>query len=316
MLVPHGGSRPRQINIHLSLIVLLTLAWTGITFWGSYLSAQHIDYWRTEISNHAMKLKIRYLMAQIDRSRRYLDEVKTADGQLREFLKYQNATSLVTNEKPLKPLSGADDGTGGPALADANDLSRLLRMNEPDMSWQHLFDKVSLMKGEAQTRITSFNEINSWIERQRHLFHATPRGWPTRGRLTSRYGSRFSPFDGNSEFHPGVDISGPTGTPIHATADGMVRLASWASGYGNLVLLQHDFGFSTRYAHNSRLLVRVGERIKRGHVIALMGTTGKSSGTHCHYEVWRNGERKNPAAYLQEDAKIEKFSVAKKKQSH
>lgn len=313
MLVPHGGSHPRQISIHFSLIILLTITWTGITFWGSYLSAQHIDYWRTRISNHAMKLKIRYLVAQIDQSREYLDEVKTVDAQMRDLLKNQNAISVITTEKQEDV---AHDGTGGPTLADMNDLTRIVQSVGPDISWNYLFNRVGLMKVEAEDRITSFNEINTWIERQRRLFHATPRGWPCRGWMTSRYGSRASPFDGNAEFHPGIDISGPTGTPVCATADGVVRLAAWTSGYGNLVLLQHDFGFSTRYAHNSRILVRAGDTVKRGQTIALMGTTGKSSGTHCHYEVWKHNERKNPASYLKEEVKLEKFSLANKRQSH
>src|SRR5262245_18169323 len=83
MLVPHGGGQPKQINIHISIIVLVTLVWAGITFWGSYLSAQHVDYWRTQVSNQAMKLKVRYLLAQLDRSRQYMDEVRTVDAQLR-----------------------------------------------------------------------------------------------------------------------------------------------------------------------------------------------------------------------------------------
>ncbi len=304
MLVPHGGSRPRQINIPLSLILFVTFAWAGITFWGSYLSAQHVDYWRTQASNQVMKLKIRYLMAQLDQSREYMDEVKTVDEQLRQLLQYQNASSLIKNDQPLKPSKQASAATGGPTIADANDLTRVLQSGEPDMSWPHLVREITGMKSEAKDRLTSFNELTSWIEAQRRLFRATPRGWPCNGPLTSHYGTRTSPFDGQAEFHPGIDISGNLGTAVRATADGVVRLASWNSGYGNLVLLQHEFGYSTRYAHNSRILVKVGDRVKRGQVIALMGTTGKSSGVHCHYEVWRYTARKNPLAFIREDPKF------------
>jgi murein DD-endopeptidase MepM/ murein hydrolase activator NlpD len=160
------------------------------------------------------------------------------------------------------------------------------------------------MKYEAKDRLSSYTELTNWIEAQRRLFRATPRGWPCSGPLTSHYGQRHSPFDDTEEFHPGIDISGTLGTPVRATADGVVRVASWNSGYGNLVLLQHEFGYSTRYAHNSRFLVRVGDRVKRGQAIALMGTTGKSSGVHCHYEVWRYNARKNPIAYVSEDPKF------------
>ena len=308
MVVPHGGSKPRQINVHLSLILFVTFAWAGITFWGSYLSAQHVDYWRTQLNNQAMKLKIRYLMTQLDKSREYMDEVKTVDAQLRDLLQYQNQTSLIKNEKPLPTSTETPardgSGTGGPTATDANDLARLLQFAGPDVSWPALVNKVDMMKTEAHERITSFSELSGWIDTQRRLFRATPRGWPCNGGLSSRYGSRKSPFTGAEEFHPGIDISGPLGTPVRATADGVVRVASWNSGYGNLVLLQHDFGFSTRFAHNSKILVKVGDHVKRGQVLALMGTTGKSSGVHCHYEVWRYNVRKNPLHFLRDDVKF------------
>jgi murein DD-endopeptidase MepM/ murein hydrolase activator NlpD len=263
MVVPHGGSRPRQVNIHFSFILIITLIWAGITFWGSYLSAQHVDYWRGQVSNQAMKLKIKYLLAQLDQSRQYLDEVKTVDAQLRELIQHQNEASILKNDQPLKSQTAPHtDGTGGPTIADANELSRLLQGNESDLSWPILVNKVSLTKNEAMARLTSFNELTNWIEIQRRLFRATPRGWPCQGQLSSHYGQRKSPFDGIAEFHPGIDISNSQGTAIRATADGVVRLASWNSGYGNLVLLQHEFGFSTRYAHNSKILVNVGDHVK------------------------------------------------------
>ncbi|MCG3205976.1 MAG: hypothetical protein KCHDKBKB_02702 [Elusimicrobia bacterium] len=305
MIVPHGSSRPRQINIHLSMILLITFTWATITFWGTYLSAQHVDYWRTEVTNQAMKMKIKYLLAQMDKSREYLDEVKTVDAQLRDLLQYQNQTAVITNEKPPQEIkSQSADGTGGPTMVDANNLARIMQSVGPDISWPTLIQKVGSMKTEAQDRLKSFDDLSDWIDTQRRLFRATPRGWPYQGPLTSKYGERNSPFNGSFEFHPGIDIKGPHGAPVRATADGVVRLASWNGGYGNLVLIQHEFGFSTRYAHNSRLLVKPGEKVKRGQIIALMGTTGKSSGVHCHYEVWRYNIRKNPISYLREDQKF------------
>lgn len=304
MVVPHGGIKPRQFNVPVVLILLFVFTWTGVTVWGSYLSAQHVDYWRSQASNQAMKLKIRYLLAQLDQSRAYLDEVKTVDGQLRELLQYQTADSLIKNELPKEKPAQTGGATGGPTTGDASDLSRVLQSMGADISWPSIVHKVGFMKSEANHRLTSFNDLSGWIDTQRRLFRATPRGWPSFGPLTSRYGERKSPFDQTEEFHPGIDISGRLGTPIRATADGVVRLSSWNSGYGNLVVLQHEFGYSTRYAHNSRLLVKYGEKVKRGQVLAMMGTTGKSSGVHCHYEVWRYNVRKNPASFLREDAKF------------
>lgn len=302
MIVPHGAARPKQINIHLFVIALGVLTWTGITFWGSYLSAQHVDYWRTQLSNQVLKMKIQYLTGQLDKSRSYLDEVKAVDNQLRALLNYKDEATLIKEDKP----EGNQRGTGGPAPLDQANLARLLTNIPSDISWNQLINQVQKLKSEARERIVSYQEVTSWIEMRRRLYRATPIGWPCRGHLTSRYGHRNSPFGGADEFHPGVDISAPLGTPIRATADGTVRLAGWNSGYGNLVVLFHEFGFSTRYAHNSRILVRVGDKVKRGQVLALMGATGKSSGVHSHYEVWQNAQRKNPMPYMSADFQAQK----------
>jgi murein DD-endopeptidase MepM/ murein hydrolase activator NlpD len=105
----------------------------------------------------------------------------------------------------------------------------------------------------------------------------------------------------NREFHPGLDIADAYGTQIRATADGIVIRARRSGGYGNLVMIRHDLGYATLYGHASRLFVREGGRVKRGQVIAAMGSTGRSTGSHVHYEVWFNGKTVNPAAFLNKD---------------
>jgi murein DD-endopeptidase MepM/ murein hydrolase activator NlpD len=155
--------------------------------------------------------------------------------------------------------------------------------------------------------VASYKEIAVNLAWRRRVLAATPQGWPAPGRITSRYGYRFSPMrsdDGeepeNREFHPGLDIADAFGTPIHATADGVVARARRSGGYGNLVMLKHDLGYATAYGHASRLFVREGDRVKRGQVIAAMGSTGRSTGSHVHYEIWFNGKTVNPAKFLKD----------------
>jgi murein DD-endopeptidase MepM/ murein hydrolase activator NlpD len=116
--------------------------------------------------------------------------------------------------------------------------------------------------------------------------------------FSSFYGVRSDPFRGTAAMHAGVDIPGPTGTPIYATADGIVERAAWTGGYGNMVELEHGRGLETRYGHLSKILVAQGQRVKRGDVIALMGSTGRSTGSHLHYEVRMDGRAVNPVPYL------------------
>ena len=122
-----------------------------------------------------------------------------------------------------------------------------------------------------------------------------PAIWPTTGVVTSPYGLRW----GGTDFHPGIDIANDLGTPIVATADGIVEYAGWnAGGYGNMVDINHGNGLMTRYGHASQVVVTVGQNVKRGQLIAYMGSTGFSTGPHCHYEVHVSGQRVNPISYL------------------
>lgn len=122
-----------------------------------------------------------------------------------------------------------------------------------------------------------------------------PSIWPTTGVVTSPYGLRW----GGSDFHPGIDIANDIGTPILATADGIVEYAGWNSGgYGNMVDINHGNGIMTRYGHGSQVVVAAGQHVVRGQVIMLMGSTGFSTGPHVHYEVHVNGQRVNPISYL------------------
>lgn len=116
--------------------------------------------------------------------------------------------------------------------------------------------------------------------------------------FTSLFGVRSDPFRGTAAMHAGVDIPGPVGTPIYATADGIVGRSGWVGGYGNLVELDHGGGLQTRYGHLSRITVPAGSRVRRGDVIGLMGSTGRSTGSHLHYEVRMDGRAVNPMPYL------------------
>ena len=117
--------------------------------------------------------------------------------------------------------------------------------------------------------------------------------------LTSSYGVRSDPFRGQAAMHAGIDLAAPTGTAVYATADGMVEHASWEGGYGNMVEIEHGKGLATRFGHLSRILVHEGQMVHRGDLVALVGSTGRSTGPHLHYEVRIDGHAVNPMPFLQ-----------------
>ncbi len=125
-----------------------------------------------------------------------------------------------------------------------------------------------------------------------------PLMWPHRGKITSPFGSRIHPIFKTRTMHTGIDIDGNTGDPVKAAADGEVLYAGWLKGYGQIVILDHGGSLSTVYAHMSRINVEEGQRVRRGHVVGRVGSTGTSTGSHLHFEVRVNGDAKDPLRYL------------------
>ncbi|HEX8063007.1 MAG TPA: M23 family metallopeptidase [Allosphingosinicella sp.] len=145
--------------------------------------------------------------------------------------------------------------------------------------------------------------FNSWtrLDQLEQGTVAIPSAEPVHGtNFTSGYGVRSDPFKGRAAMHAGIDLAGPIGTPIYATADGVVQRSEYNNGgYGNLVELDHGHGIQTRYGHLSKSMVAAGQKVKRGDMIALMGSTGRSTGSHLHYEVRIDGKAVNPVPFLQ-----------------
>ena len=156
----------------------------------------------------------------------------------------------------------------------------------------------------AAAETTKFDELMVDIDRMNLLRIAigkVPYAMPVLDahRFTSNFGYRRDPKGGGRRMHAGVDFAAPSGTPLYATADGVVTSAGSESGYGNVVRIQHDFGFETVYAHQSRIRVKVGQRVSRGERIGDMGRTGRVTGVHLHYEVRLNGRPVNPMTYVE-----------------
>jgi murein DD-endopeptidase MepM/ murein hydrolase activator NlpD len=149
--------------------------------------------------------------------------------------------------------------------------------------------------GMLEARLAS---VRTDVDRRQALVAATPSMWPIAGWISSSFGNRKDPFTGAPDFHPGLDISADHGAPIHAPADGVVDSAAFNGNYGNLVTIDHGFGLVTRYGHMSRFAVAAGQAIKRGDVIGYVGSTGRSTSPHLHYEVLVNGQLTNPLRLL------------------
>lgn len=146
---------------------------------------------------------------------------------------------------------------------------------------------------------SELRQIKDVVDKSDVKLSSTPSGWPVRGYITDGYGFRHNPFGGGgSENHAGLDIATNHGTVISSTADGIVIFAGMSGGYGNLVVIDHGYGITTRYGHMSRIDVQVGQRVTRSKQIGAVGSTGRSTAPHCHYEVRLHDRPVNPLSYL------------------
>ena len=212
-----------------------------------------------------MKEKLNYYSSQFMEIKTTMAGLKKAEGD------FQKLFSLKSREKVLEHIDTSDTGS--------IDMEQL--------------------KQQIKITMSTVGEIKDYMSQQRDLYVSTPKGWPAAGRITSSFGNREHPRSGEPQFHTGIDIASDPGRPVRATADGIVSFADWSGGSGNLVALEHGFGFSTYYAHNKMLNVKIGQKVKRGDIIGYIGSTGNSTGPHVHYEVWREGKPMNPSHYLE-----------------
>jgi murein DD-endopeptidase MepM/ murein hydrolase activator NlpD len=245
-----------------------------------------------------------------------LDHLRTATGVLRlENASFRTATGELTGQiAQLQDAIGALSEVGqlDPATRTALSTLPALVRNQAKGGAAASADTKAIVAAANQSPEDAFGLLRSALgSLERHLSitradvlqrnevaQATPSIWPAMGWLTSGYGSRSDPFTGRFDSHPGLDISGNTGDPVYATADGRVATAGRTGDYGNLVVIEHAFGLTTRYGHLSRIAVPAGAEVKRGAVIGYVGSTGRSTGSHLHYEVWANGRPVNPLKLL------------------
>jgi murein DD-endopeptidase MepM/ murein hydrolase activator NlpD len=163
-------------------------------------------------------------------------------------------------------------------------------------------DTFPILRGVLQGLENRLRFVRGDVERREALASATPSIWPTHGWLTGTFGGRSDPFTGEPGYHPGLDISTEKGQPVYATADGTVESSSYTGDYGNLIIIEHGFGLVTRYGHLSAFGVKPGQIVKRGDIIGYVGSTGRSTGAHLHYEILANDRHINPLQLLTQPA--------------
>ena len=196
-------------------------------------------------------------------------------------------------------------------MQQLKELQTVQRMNNAQLT-NSIVSSINKLSSRVSSQQKSYEEIAGFIKDKEKLLSSTPAIQPVSNknlnRLASGFGYRVDPVYKTVKFHAGLDFAAPLGTPIYATADGVVKVAgNLGNGYGNHVVVNHGYGYETLYGHMYKLAVRNGGRVKRGEVIGYVGSTGKSTGPHCHYEVHKNGRPLDPVYFFYNDLTPEQF---------
>lgn len=237
------------------------------------------------------QLRTEYLRQQIS-IQKVSNRVDSFKDQFKRLRELDYKLRLITDLQVERPgpsvygIGGFIEGSDKDLLKQANlDGADLLAVLNKDLE---RLEKLASYQEE------SFNNLKAHLADKKDLIERSPYRWPVRGFLSSTFGPRLDPFTGTHRTHPAIDIVAPKGTPIKAPADGIVTYSGVDPSLGNMLVLDHGYGVITRYGHNKANLVREGERVKRGDTIATVGSSGRSTGPHLHYEIRFNDVAINP----------------------
>jgi cell division protein FtsB len=290
LYVRSGNAGVRSLRVHRALALSLAALLLGIVVVSIVMIAKYSgvrmdsgEIVRLQQENAQLAARIEGFNAEVDDLKRRMDI----------NLEMQNRARLLAS---LEPIS--EDvwqvGIGGPEPGTAaTDLSGT------EMFLSTLEEDLAIMVRQSELQLESYSEIIQILENEREIRDSTPSIRPLKGGyLSSRYGRRMDPFSGRICRHLGIDYRARTGTPVMTTADGIVTMSKKKGSFGLVIEVNHGNGFKTRYAHLSKMLVRRGQRVKRGEIIGLVGNSGRSTGSHLHYEVIFRKQNRDPLHYI------------------
>jgi len=281
IIIPEENSRVRRLRIHSSLVisslccclvVVALLTFFAYSYVNNSVDLDELHRLRTMTSQQ--RQKVHWLVADLHEIHEQIDLLKETEARIRQ-------------------LANLDTGAPNVQVAIGGFAETKLNVDVDDIQRQ-----INRLQIEIELRRQSQEVVRNFLNDQISLRRATPSGWPTKGWLTSYFGMRKSPFTGRMAMHEGLDIAASVGTPVHATADGVVARVRYSRSFGKTVAIDHGYGYRTIFAHNSKILVKVGEHIKRGDIVARVGNTGRSTGAHLHYELRLNGVPIDPRKTL------------------
>ncbi|MDF1590839.1 MAG: M23 family metallopeptidase [Desulfobacterales bacterium] len=293
------SARLQSLSVSTNRIVsLLCLLAAGL----AVMTAYAIDYGNLKEAHGTafnMRHKLTLQSDEISRQRRqiqfFASEINRLKSAVLAFDQFEKKIRIISNIEAT-PGSGSLFGIGGPIPAD-------MEINVPvdeshDDLLREMHTQLKQVDEATMAQRKGFMALLDYLEDQRSLLSSTPSIWPTDGWISSGFGYRNSPFTGLREFHKGIDIAAVNGQAIFATGDGLITFAGPKGSMGKMIVIDHGHGMTTRYGHLKTLSKKQGNNLKRGEGIGFIGTSGRTTGPHLHYEVLVNGIPVKPRAYI------------------
>lgn len=296
IVVPDNDAPVKRYRLRRSLVLQ---AGAGAMFTCGLVVAASIHYLavaKDAAENRILREENLSLRAQLKSVRQRIEHIGSTLERVERF------------DQKLRAITLLPDGAGGSAAGPTSAIApvspsasgQLTRSSAGDASSLRTsrLDRLSLA---ASRQEQSFQELSDYFQDQKSLLASTPSIWPARGWVTSDFGQRLDPYTADRMMHAGMDIAAEPGKPIYAPSNATVVYAGPEGSYGNIIVLDHGYGIKTRYGHLAELFVKAGDKVKRGEQVGSVGTTGRSTGPHLHYEVRVNGIPQNPRKFLLED---------------
>ena len=289
-LILISSKKNKRINVRLKSLVIVVAAAAFLSLFILFVynivhfASRKVDERRLaqlKQENRIVRQEISRIEKEFTRLNSLIDSLEAYDKRLRTY------ASLQPIDEDIRRM-----GIGG-RVPEANVVSTDVRGHITSLS-----ETLDELLARSRLQKESFDELLTYLDEKRHLRNHTPSIAPVRGWFISGYGNRIDPFTGQVKMHEGLDIAAPPGTPIVAPADGTIRSVHRSTGFGLTLVIDHGYGYRTLYGHCQRVKADVGTRVKRGDIIAYVGTTGKATGPHLHYEVHVAQRPVNPLGYI------------------
>ncbi len=297
----HSGSTSdiREVTLDKTILgsafLIIIFAVVGASFVGYDYYCLKKKSFNNIVLNQTISKQTSEIKNQRSQIQSFADKIEILKNRVGDLSKFEEEVRLIAD---IQKTSGSS-GLFGIGSIPQGELDVDIPLEEEHNTLiREMHEQVGQIDHATKTQALDFTNLIKELEQKRNLLASTPSIRPVEGWISSRFGYRKSPFTGRKEFHAGLDIATHSGTKLVATANGRISYAARKGYIGKMVIIDHGFGMVTKYGHLKKILVKRGQKVKRGDVIGLIGNTGRSTGPHVHYEVRINGTPVNPLKYI------------------